>query len=212
MSRKSKAAEFLQDVYNISVIGRNVVVTDALRDYAIDKISKIERFSNRIIDVFVTLDIQRYEQRADIVLQLDHIKIKSHAITDDMYASIDKAVDKIEAQLLRYKSKIQDHHAKGVNVIDMNVNVLSPLPDAEVVSVNDDIEDENSRRLMDKYRAHKIISKEKHSVKTLTDGEALMKIDLSDDTFLIYRSEENHLLKIMYRRKDGNFGVIEAEV
>ncbi len=211
MSRKSKAAEFLQDVYNISVTGRNVVVTEAIKDYAIEKISKIERFSNRIIDVIVTMDIQKIEHRVDIVVQVDHIKIKSHAVSDDMYASIDKAVDKLEAQLLRYKSKIQDHHAKGVNSVDMNVNVLRSTLDSEVVDVNDEIEDENRRRLLDKYRSHKIISREKHALKTLTDGEALMKMDLSGDAFLIYRSEESQRLKVMYRRNDGDFGVIEPE-
>ena len=64
---------------------------------------------------------------------------------------------------------------------------------------------------MDKFRSHKIISREKHPLKTLTDGEALMKMDLSGDHFLIYRSEESQRLKVMYRRDDGDFGVIEAE-
>lgn len=211
MSRKSKAAEFLQDVYNISVTGRNVVVTDAIRDYAIEKVSKIERFSDRIIDILVTLDIQKIEHRVDIVAKVDHMKIKSHAVSDNLYASIDKAADKLEAQLLKYKDRIQDHHAKGVKVVDMNVNVLSSALDSEIVAINDDIEDENRRRLADKYRPHRIINREKRPLKTLTDGEALMKMDLSGDTFLIYLSEETQRLKVMYRRKDGDFGVIEPQ-
>jgi putative sigma-54 modulation protein len=210
MSRKSKAAEFLQEAYNITVTGRNVMVTDAMKDYAIEKISKIERFSNRIIDVVVTMDIQKFEHRVDIVLKVNHIKIKSQAITNDMYASIDKAVDKIEAQLLRYKEKLQDHQAKGIAAVDMNVNVLR-FTDEELVDVNDEIEDENRRRLMDRYRPHKIVNKETLPLKTLTDGEAIMKMDLSGDNFLIYRSEESQRLKVMYRRNDGDFGVIEPE-
>lgn len=211
MSRKSKAAEFLQDVYNISVTGRNVAVTDAIRDYAIEKVSKIERFSDRIIDVLVTLDVQKIEHRVDIVIKVDHIKIKSHATTDDMYASIDKAVDKIEAQLLRYKDRIQDHHAKGVKEVDMNVNVLRSSPDAEIVEINDDIEDENSRRLMDKYHSHRVIKREKLPLKTLTDGEALMKMDLSGDPFMIYRSEETQRLRVISLREDGDYSVVEVQ-
>lgn len=211
MSRKSKAAEFLDDVYNISVTGRNVMVTDAMKDYAIEKISKIERFSNRIIDVVITMDVQKLEHRVDIVLKFNHIKIKSQASSDDMYASIDKAVHKLEKQVLRYKDKLQDHQAKGVATIDMNVNVLRPAPDQELMDVNYDIEEETRRRLEDRFRPHKIVNREKRPLKTLTDGEALMKMDLSEDAFMIYRCEESHKLKVIYRRKDGDFGVIETE-
>lgn len=210
MSRKSKAAEFLDEVYNISVTGRNVMVTDAMKDYAIEKVSKIEKFSNRIIDVLVTMDVQKIEHRVDIVLKVNHVKIKSHAVTDDMYASIDKAVQKIETQLLRYKDKLQDHHAKGVNHIDMNVNVLRSASEQELIDVNLDIEDETSRRLFDRYLPHKIVKQETRALKTLTDGEAIMKMDLSGDNFMIYRCEETKKLKVIYRRNDGDFGVIET--
>lgn len=211
MSRKSKAAEFLEDVYNISITGRNVVITDAMKDYAIEKISKIERFSNRIIDVVVTMDVNKLDHRVDIVLKVDHIKIKSHAVSDNMYASIDKAVHKIETQLLRYKDKLQEHQSKGVAAIDMKVNVLKSATDQELLEVNDEIEEENRHRVLDKYAPHKIVRKETRPLKILTDGEAIMKMDLSNDTFLIYRSEETMKLRVIYRRKDGNFGVIEPE-
>lgn len=211
MSRRSKAAEFLEDVYNISVTGRHVVVTDAMKDYVIEKISKIERFSDRIIDAVVTMDVQKLEQRVDIVLKVNHLKIKSHAVSDDMYTSIDKAVHKLETQLLRYKDKLQDHQTKGVAAIDMKVNVLRSASVDELVELNDEIESETRNRLMDKYIPHKIVSKTTRPLKTLTDGEAIMKMDLSGDPFLIYRCEENRSLKVIYRRKDGDFGVIEPE-
>lgn len=210
MSRKSKAAEFIQEQYDITVTGRNVMVTDAMKAYALEKVAKIERFSNRIIDANVIMDVQKFEHRVDIIIKVNNIKIKSQACTDNMYASIDKAVDKIEAQLLKYKTKIQDHQAKGhADVFDMNVNVLRPTD--EISEVNADIEEENRARLIDKYRPHHIVKREKKSMKTLTDGEALMKMDLSGDAFNIYRSEEDHKIKVIYRREDGDFGVIEPE-
>lgn len=212
MSRKSKAVEFLQEGYNINITGRNVMVTDAMKDYAIEKVSKIERFSNRIIDVVVTMDVVRYEHRIDIVMKVDHLKIKSQAITDNMYASIDKAVDKLEAQLLRYKSKIQDHHlGRGLGAVSINVDVLRAIPEDEGFDINSEIEEETRRRLLDKYSPHKIVDKEVHHLKTLTDGEAIMKMELSGDVFLIYRGEEDRKIKVIYRRNDGNFGVITPE-
>lgn len=209
MSRKSKALQFVNEGYNINVTGRHVQVTDAMKDYAMEKVSKIDRFSQRIIDVNITMDIQKLEHRVDIVLKVDHIKIKAQAITDNMYASIDKATDKISEQLRRYKNKIQEHHVKGVKDIDMNVNVLrSPTHDEEV---NRDIEEENERRLYDNYRPHEIVDRETIPLKVLTYGEAIMKMELSGDVFLIFRSEEDRKLKVIYRRSDRNFGVIEVE-
>ncbi len=125
MNRKAKLlAEELKG-YNIAVTGRHVQVTDAMKDYALEKITKIERFNdpNRIVDVSITMDVQRMDQKVDIVMKVNQWIIKSSAVTSDMYASIDQAVHKLERQLQRYKKKIQDHQAKGLKVIDMRVNV-----------------------------------------------------------------------------------------
>ncbi len=211
MNRKTKAAEFVDDVYNITVTGRNLPITEAIRDHVIDKLSKIERFSHRIIDVAVTLEVQKLDHRVDIVMRVDHTKIASHATTENLYTTIDLSVDKLEAQLLRYKDKIQDHHARGIKAIEMDVNVISPHRNGEILDVNDEIEEENRRRLVDKYTPHQIVNKEKRSLKTLTDGEALMKLELSSDPFIIYKCEESHVIKVMHRRKDGNFSVIEPK-
>jgi putative sigma-54 modulation protein len=186
-------------------------VTDAMKDYAIEKVSKIEKFSPRIIDAVVTMDVQKLEQRVDIVLKVNNLKIKSQAVSDNMYTSIDKAVHKLEAQVLRYKDKLQDHQAKRSTIIDMPVNVLRSAVDEELLEVNDEIESETRNRMMDRYIPHRIVSQKKRALKTLTDGEAIMKLDLSEDPFLIYRSEESQKIRVMYRRPDGDFGVIQPE-
>ncbi|MBS4168665.1 ribosome-associated translation inhibitor RaiA [Parachlamydia sp. AcF125] len=197
--------------YNITVTGRHVLVTEAMKNYAIGKISKIDRFSHRIIDVVITMDIQRQEQRVDIVLKVDHLKIKSHAATDDMYASIDMAVDKLEKQLLKYRSRIKDHQAKKLAIVDMNVNVYQAPSQTELAEVNEQIEDESQRRLEESYKPHTIISKETLPLKILTHNEAIMKMELSGDAFLIFRSENDMKLKVIYRKSDQNYGIIEPE-
>lgn len=211
MSRKSKAAEYVDEGYQISVTGRNVHVTEPMKNYAIEKVSKIERFSNRIIDVQVIMDIQKLEQRVEIVLKVDHIKIVSSGASANMYASIDIAVEKLERQLLKYRSRIRDHHAKGLPVVDMTVNVFSSPEEQEISDVNGDIDDETERRLVDKYRPHNIVKKETMPLKILTKDEAIMKMELSGDTFLVFRGEEDKKLKVIYRRNEGNYGIIEPE-
>lgn len=209
MKGKAKAAEFVDEGYKIHVTGRDVLVTEAMKNYAIEKISKIERFSSRIIDVVVTMDIQKLDHRVDIVLKVDHIKIKSQAASTDMYASIDRAVEKIENQLRKYKSRIQEHTAKGLSVIDLKVNVLKRPEEQELLDINLDIEEENRQDLVKNYTSHQIVSQETRPLKTLSIDEAVMKIELSADTFLIFRAEEDKKLKVIYRRKDHHFGIIE---
>lgn len=212
MNRKTKALEFIDTEYNISITGRNVEITDSMRDYVMEKISKIEKFHNRIIDVNVIMEAQKLDHRVDIVMKVDHIKIKSDAASTDMYFSIDKAVDKLVTQLRRYKQRIRDHHAKSLNVIDMNVNVIRAPEEEDILEVNDDIESENVKKDLEKYRPHIIVGHETIPLKMLTYEEAIMKMELSGDTFLIFRAENDQKLNVIYRRKDGNYGVIQPEV
>lgn len=211
MSRKSKAAEFIGQGYNITVTGRSVHVTEAMKNYIQEKLSKIERFTHKILDVNVTMDIQKIEHRVDIVLKMDHLTIKSQAATTDMYASIDQAVSKLESQLLKYRDRIRDHQAKGVPAIDMNVNVLRTREEEELLDVNGEIEEENQRRLFNRYH-HEIVDQETMPLKILSSEEAVMKMELSGDPFLIFRNEEDMKLRVIYRREDDNFGIIEPEV
>lgn len=209
MNNKSKASEFVNDTYNITVLGRNVLVTDAMKDYAIEKVSKIDKFSHRIIDVHITMDIQKLEHRVDIIMSVDHVKIKSSASSEDMYASIDLASDKLQQRLVKYKKRLQEHTAKPLSSVDMNVNVIHSQD--ELAAINDEIESENRKQLIKNYHPHKVITQETRPLKILRHDEAIMKIDLSGDNFLIFRSEEDQKLKVIYRRNDGHFGIIEVE-
>lgn len=208
MSRKSRAAEFIAEGYNITVTGRNVQITESMKDYAIEKVSKIERFVDRIIDVNITMDIQKLEHRVDMSLKLNNVKINSQAVSNDMYASIDKAAHKLETQLLKYKARINDHHAKNHHAVELNVNVFAAALETEI---NDDIENENQRSLASAFSPAQIIHKETRTLRILNVDEAILKMDLSGDRFLVYRSEEDRKLKVIYRKDDGNYGVIEVE-
>ncbi len=208
MSRKAVAEKFSDDVYDITVQGRHVQVTEGMEKYAIEKISKIEKHFNRVIDVVIEMDIQKLQHMVDIVMRVDSIVIRSAASTDNMYASIDKAVDKLKAQLRRYKQRIQDHQVKRNNSIDIKVQVIAP---EELDIVNDEILSENAAQLIENYAPHEIVSEESRPLKTLNRKEATMKMELSGDPFLVFRSEEDRKLKVIYRRNDRNFGIIEPE-
>lgn len=195
--------------YNITITGRHVMVTEAMKQYAMEKISKLEKITQRIIDIHVIMDIQKLEHRVDIVIRFNHIKIKVQAHSSDMYSSVDKAVEKLQNQIRRYKDKLHQHQAKSISVIDMNVNVI-PSATAEE-DVNDAIEIQNQKELLERYNTHQVVKQEIRPLKLLTREEAVMKMELSGDSFMVYRAEEDQKLKVIYLRQDRHFGIIEPE-
>ncbi len=196
--------------YRVDIIGRNIQVTEPIRMYVWDKLSKIERFHTHIMHLHMTLEIQKMEHVCAIVLKIDHIEVKCQAKSTDMYASIDLAIDRLHTLLSRYKSRIQDHHKKKLSVIDVQVNVLH-RPYSEVDEINAAIEEVNAKSKISAFGPQKIIGTETKPLKTLTIDEAVMKMDLSGDAFLIFRAEEDMKLKVLYRRKDGHYGLIQPE-
>lgn len=196
--------------YRLTIIGRNVYVTEAMKSHAFEKLSKLDKFHNHVVDLHVTLDIQKLEHSCVIILKFDHFKVKVACASTDMYASIDKAVEKLQSKIRRWKSRIQDHHKKPLSIVDMHVNVLQRPYDISE-EINAEIEDEAKKAMMDEYRPHKVIGSDRRSLKVLTMDEAVMKMELSDDYFLIFRGEEDRKLKVIYRRSDGNYGIILPE-
>lgn len=205
MSRKAKALQFADEGYNIQITGRHVEVTDAMKNYAMEKAAKIEKFSDRIVDINIILEIQKLDRRAEIILKAGHTKIVGVGSSTDMYVSIDKAVDKIESQLRRYNKKLHDHLSKGQSLsdIEMNVNVIRAPTQAEL--------DQEIIDLSEGKEFHEIVKQEKLPLKMLTMGECLMKMELSGDSFMIFKCEEDQKLKVIYRRKDENYGIIEPQ-
>lgn len=196
--------------YRLTITGRHVYVTEAMKNYALDKLSKIDRFHNHVLDLHVTLDIQKLDHSCVIVLSFDHFRVKVSASSTDMYASIDRAVDKLQSKIRRWKSRIQDHHKKAMSAVDLQINVLQ-RPFDTLEEINEEIELSNKKSMIDEYRPPKIIGTDTRPMKTLTTEEAIMKMELSDDNFMIFRGEEDRKLKVIYRRRDGNYGIILPE-
>lgn len=205
MIEKDESSDIIP--YHFEIVGRHTQVTEPMRQYAIDKICKIERFHPHILDVHVTLDIQKMEHSCVIIIHWNRVKIKVHASSNDIYTSIDRAAEKLREQVRRWKSRIQDHHAKSHTEIDMQVNVIE-RPFDELEDFNSDAS--VSEKSVD-FQFPKIIGNKTLRLKLLTKDEAIMKLELSGDLFLVYRDEITRKLQVMYRTDDGNYGLIQPE-
>ena len=196
--------------YNISILGKNFQITDQIWNYVFEKLAKLERFADHIIDTSVTLDIQKLEHTCSILMNFSHFHLKVHGSTDNMYSAIDKASDRAIKLIRRYKTKLQSTRAKHLSVVDMHVNVIKPLED-DLLAINDDIVAENARAAEGRFTMHEIVAKEAMPLKMLTQGEAVMKMELSDDPFLIYRGEEDQKIKVIYRRPDKDYSEVHLQ-
>ena len=195
--------------YPMHVIGRHVSVTEPMKAYAIDKLVKsVDRYGVRAIEVTVTMDVQKLSHVVDFIILVNNTKIKVSGRSENMYTSIDLAIDRLNAKLRRYTKRLKEHHAKGISEIDMNVNVIKLVPADDI---NDLIEEESLKNIEAQLKPHPIVSREKKPLKTLNQEEAIMKMELSEDQFMVFRSEEDNKLKVIYRRNDGNYGIIEPE-
>jgi putative sigma-54 modulation protein len=215
MQKKERAAQFVGQEYAIHVTGRSLQVTEAMKNYAIEKVQKIEKFTDRIIDVNITMDIQKLNHRVEIMLSACGTKIRSHATTTDMYVSIDQAVDRLETQIRRYLSRLHDHHAITHEEQALIVHVLESLTDGEtgeIEEINNEIQVEASERLNAMYAPRKLVRQEMLPVKTLSIEDAIMKMDLSQDPFLLFKGEHNRKLNVIYRQEDGNYAVVVPEI
>lgn len=206
----TKPNKFENEGYTIYIVGKHIEVTDALRNYVWEKLSRIERITDQIIDVHVVLDAQKLEKTCSILMNFIRFQIKVGVGKDNMYEAIDKAVDRVVKLMRRYKTKLQSYRNKHLSTVDIHVNVIERLKD-NLSAINDDIEAENAKEEADKYKLHEVVAKETMSLKTLTQEEAIMKMEITSDPFMIYKSEEDQKIKLIYRREDDNYGLVQVQ-
>lgn len=212
MGRAEVKEKYEHAEFPIHIIGRNVEVTDPMKAYAVNKMNDIvKRFKARVVEATIVMDIQRYIHNVNYVIEVNNLRIKVSGHTKDMYSAIDQAAGRLDAKLSRYHRRIHEHHDKHVQEREMNVNVVEATFNP-IVDLNDEIEEANLIKAEEDLKPHQIVSKETKLLKTLNIPEAVMKMDLSGDAFLLFHSEEDHKLKLIYRRNDGNYGIIEPQV
>jgi len=206
----TKTNKFANEGYTVSIVGKHIEITDAIQNYVWEKLSRVERIAEHIIEVTVTLDSQKLEKSCSILMNFIRFHIKVQSSRDNLYAAIDGAVDKLIKLIRRYKTKLQSYRNKDISTVDIHVNVIQALKD-DLKAINDEIEAETARIEEERYQLHQVVAKETLPLKTLTQDEALMKMEITDEPFLIFRSEEDQKIKIIYRREDRNYGLVQIQ-
>jgi ribosomal subunit interface protein len=185
----------------LSITGKQIDIGNALRTYAQEKVThSVGKYFDRPVDGSVTFSRDGHEYRADCMVHLaSGLHLQSQGRSTDIYASFDSAMERMEKRLSRYKSRIRDHHNGSRQSIDWS-------PAREHVIASDAAENASEPATLNPI----IVSENMTQLKTLTVGEAVMQLDLSEAPALVFRNSAHGEINVVYRRADGNIGWIDA--
>jgi putative sigma-54 modulation protein len=171
-----------------SVTFKNLDPTDTLKSYVRDKLDRFDRYLDNPAEANVVLLVEKFRHIAEININGDRLTINGKEETNDMYSAIDIVLDKLEKQIKKNKQKIRGRRpgvkAKNMGLMEADIN----LPDEEIV------------------REVKIKNIE---YKPMDVEEAVLQMDLLSNNFLVFTNARSDQVNVLYRRKDGHYGLIQ---
>jgi len=170
----------------VMVTFRHVEPSDGLRTYAEEKVQRVHKYLRRPIEAHVVLSVEKQRHIAEVLVTGSHLNITATEQTDDLYSAIDLAMSKVERQIKRHVARYKEH--KGAN------HVSTPALEPATRSGNT-----------------AVIRTQRVAVKPMSVDEAVLQLKMAKNDFLLFKNAANEMLSVIYRRKDGNFGLIEPE-
>lgn len=174
-----------------NIRGENVEVTESIRDYVIKRISKLEKFFEDNVEANAHVNLKVYPNKTfkvEVTIPLPYLTLRAEETSSDMYGSIDLVTDKLERQIRKYKTKVnRKSREKGYKNMDF-------VPDVEDEPVSDDL---------------KIVRTKQISLKPMDPEEAILQMDMLGHDFFVFEDAETNGTSVVYRRKDGRYGLIE---
>jgi len=196
----------------IQVTGRHVSVTDAMQEYCRRRLASLHLDYPKIIEVQIIMDVQKYRHMAEVILHCsNHITLEATAVSDDMYVSVDEVVNKIGRQMRKYKTRLMRQYRPRKDTIrHLEEKVLR----WEWADSSDELNHSaDASALNSQTEAHpeepSVIQSEKYPVKPMFIDEAVLQIEMSSKQFLVFLNAKTERVNVIYRRKSGDFGLIE---
>ena len=177
----------------INIRSKNIEVTPTLQDYVEKRLSKIEKYFekyiNSEIEAQVTLSVAKGDHIVEVTVSVDSLLLRGEETTDDMYASIDLVVDKLERQMHKYKTKI-NRKLRQSGIKDLNVQL-------------------DKQHEEEKEDEPKVVKTKRFVMKPMYVEEAILQMNLLGHDFFVFHNAETEEINVLYKRKDGNYGLIE---
>ena len=176
-----------------SIRGENLEVTEAIRDYVVSKLEKIEKYfqADQELDARVNLKVYREKTaKVEVTIPLGSITLRAEDVSQDMYGSIDLVTDKIERQIRKNKTKIERKNRNKISKSQLFTDAL--------------VEDTDTSQ-------PKVVRSKQIDLKPMDLEEAILQMDLLGHDFFIYVDVEDESTNVIYRREDGDIGLLEVK-
>jgi putative sigma-54 modulation protein len=181
----------------IMTYGKNIDVTPALKDYAIEKVSKIGKYFNgEPQEAHIAFEVEKDRHIVEVTAYVNGLILRGEEETQDMYASIDGVIEKLERQVHKYKTKIKKR------VIERKQEIKEEYKEERTDEILHQHDEE------DEFRPN-IVRTKKFAIKPMDVEEAVMQMDLLGHDFFVFSNADTEEVNVVYRRKDGNYGLIE---
>jgi putative sigma-54 modulation protein len=177
----------------VSVTFRHMDASDALRSYAAEKVERLaSKYLKNAVEAHVILASNRHRQHnvAEVNIHASNFDISAHAENPDLYAGIDFAMDKVEAQLRKHKDRLNDRKGRA------SLHEIATMIPVDVVSSHDE------------HGSTKVIETETLQARPLSVDDAVMQLELTHSEFLVFRNAATSSISVVYKRRDGHYGLI----
>ena len=171
----------------ILIRGTKLDITDSMKDYVKDKLSKLDKYLvDQKAKANVLVKVHNYLQKVEVTIPLKTLILRAEEEQQDFYAAVDLVINKLERQIRKNKAKLQKRDKAKSK--EFNIDDIIPIEEDE-----------------------KIVKHKKIDVKPMSSEEAILQMELLGHDFYVYKDSDTNNVSVIYRRKDGGYGVIEGE-
>lgn len=173
----------------VIVLAKNMKLTPSLKEAVEKKLSKLDKYFSPDVEAKATLSVQKGKHKIEVTIPFNGVILRCEESTEDMYKSIDIIEDKVERQIRKQKTKLQRRNSnESVRYLNFD-------------NIEGKGEDDNST----------VVKTKKFLVKPMLTDEAILQMELVGHSFYVYKDAETNDVRVLYKRKDGNYGLIEPE-
>ena len=174
----------------ITLRGKNIEITEAIEEKLSEKLSKLDKYFivSENVEAKVLVRTYPYGQKIEVTIPTEYVLLRAEVVDQDLYNAIDLVIDKLEGQIRKYKTRL--NRKSKDNKLAFNLASIEPLEDEE-----EDV----------------LVKTKTITPKPMDMEEAIMQMELIGHSFFVYRDTETDAISIVYRRNDGDYGLIETE-
>ena len=177
----------------INIRGDKVAVTEAIHDYIVEKLGKLDKYfeTPEELTATVLIKVRKTGQEVEVTIPAKKYILRAEEEQEDVYAAIDVAVDKLERQIRKNKTRIESSYRKTRDTHEV---------DLSFVNIEETEENKDS-----------IVKRKVIDIKPMSEEEAIIQMELLGHAFYLFKDAENMKVKLVYKRKESGYGIIETE-